>query len=178
LLFCIETPTSQVYQFTGSQGLAAQTDVTAYSPTGDPLWNIEFKAHGFSQDRKGKLGVQKDIEKLLCEAVPGFWFHTFKAVNNSTLSLAWAAFISDVRYVARKHTKRLQNTHLVFHACVLRQQFSVEQTLVIDPSRPETDYVAEVPRPSYKVTKDRLKSFQVAHGWKLLCENPASVISP
>src|SRR4051812_46179071 len=58
LLYSVETPTSMTYQFTGDSGLSGQTDVTVYNPSGEGMWNLEFKAHGFSEERANKLSMQ------------------------------------------------------------------------------------------------------------------------
>lgn len=167
LLYSVETPTSLAYQFTGDSELSGQTDVTVYTPTGEGMWNMEFKAHGFSEDRANKLSIQKDIEKLLREPFPAYWFHTFDGVDNSTLSIVWRAFLADIREVAQRLVvDQVVPKTLVFHACVVRQRFSVEQKLWIDLSRVHTGEAIAIPGPTYFVTRASLTSFEAKDGWK------------
>jgi hypothetical protein len=171
LLYSVETPTSLTYQFTGDSGLSGQTDVTVYTPTGQGMWNLEFKAHGFSEDRANKLSTQKDIEKLLREPFPAYWFHTFEGVDNSTLATVWRAFLGDIREVVQRLSlEHLAAKPLVFHACVVRQRFSVEQKLWIDPSSWKSGVTLDVPSPIYVVTRSGLTSFEAKDGWE--CRRP------
>jgi hypothetical protein len=165
LLYSIETPTTKPYQFTGCSELSGQTDLTIYWPSAkDILWNIEFKAHGFTKAQKQKLPIQKDIEKLLCEPAQGFWFHTLEGVNNSTLTVVWQAFASYIEFVAKENIRKLRPKTLVFHACVLKHQFSVERTLTIVPSASDFGSVL-VSAPVYSVTHSKLKSCEQLEGW-------------
>lgn len=166
LLYSVETPTSLTYQFTGDFSLSGQTDVTVYTPNGERMWNLEFKAHGFSEDRTDKKSVQKDIEKLLREPSPAYWFHTFEGVNNATLSIAWRALVADIREVVQRFTvDQLVAKQFVFHACVVRQRFSIERRLSIDPGEWKTGMVIEMPGPTYLVNRDKLISFEARDGW-------------
>jgi hypothetical protein len=169
LLYSVETPTSLPYQFTGDSGLSGQTDVTVYTPSGAVMWNLEFKAHGFSEDRANKLSIQKDIEKLLREPSPAYWFHTFEGVNNSTLTTAWRAFLADIgEVVQRLPVDQIVAKPFVFHACVVRHRFSVERRLSIDPESWKTGMAMEMPGPTYLVTRDILTSFEAKDCWKFL----------
>ena len=166
LLYSVETPTTLLYQFTGDSGLSGQSDVTVYTPSGEGMWNVEFKAHGFSEDRVGKLSVQKDIEKLLREPPPGYWFHTFDGVNSSTLTSAWRAFLVDIREVIQRlPVDQVAAKPLVFHACVLRHRFSVERRLWIVPDEWRAGVAVELPGPTYSATRDTLTSFEAKDGW-------------
>ena len=148
LLYSVETPTVLTYQFTGGSGLSGQTDVTVYTPSAEGMWNLEFKAHGFSEDRANKLPIRKDIEKLLREPLPAYWFHTFDGVDNLTLSIVWQALLADIRAVGQRLVVgQLVPKSFVFHACVLRQGFSVEQKLWIDPCSWHTGVPINIPTP-------------------------------
>ena len=167
LLYTIETPTSLTYQFTGGFGLSGQTDVSVYKPDGESMWNLEFKAGGFSQERTNPLSIQKDIEKLLREPQPAFWFHTLKGVDRDTLNLAWRAFLADIRTVAQNLSpENVVAKTFVFHACVVRQGFSVEQKLWIDPSKWTIELLPDTPGPAYIVTRSSLTFFEQRDGWK------------
>jgi hypothetical protein len=166
LLYSVETPTTLLYQFTGDSGLSGQSDVTVYTPSGECMWNLEFKAHGFSEDRVGKLSIQKDIEKLLREPSPAYWFHTFEGVNNATLRSAWRAFQADIREVIQRlPVDQVVAKQLVFHACVLRHRFSVERRLRIIPDEWRAGVAVELPGPTYLAARDNLTSFEAKDGW-------------
>ena len=131
------------------------------------MWNLEFKAHGFSEVRANKLSIQKDIEKLLCEPSPAYWFHTFEGVDNSTLSIVWRAFLADIREVAQRlSVNQLVAKPFIFHACVVRQGFSVEQKLWVNPGIWTTSGIPELPGPTYAVTRSSLISFEAKDGWE------------
>lgn len=175
LLYSVETPTSMLYQFTGksgqsftgASGQSARVDVTVYTPSTEAMWDFEFKAHGFSEDRKKKLSIQKDIEKFLREPRPAFWFHTLGGVDNSTLVTVWRAFLGDIREVAKQlSVEQLVPKTLVFHACVLRQRFSVEQRISIDPINWQAGVVPDIPGPTYVVTGRGLPTFEERDGWR------------
>lgn len=167
LIYTIETPTTLTYQFTGASGSSAQSDVTVYEPSGDNKLNIEFKAHGFSEDRQDKMSILKDIEKLLREPSTAFWFHTFEGVDNSTLIVSWNAFLSDIRTVLTAvPPESMSPTEFVFHACVLRHQFSVEISLLIDPAAGIGAAPLHTPPPTYTVTRNALTNFEEKDSWK------------
>ena len=167
LLYSVETPTSLPSSRTGDSGTSGLVDVTVYKPDGKSLWNIEFKAHAFSEDREARLSTHRGIEKLLREPAPAYWFHTFESVENSTLANAWRAFQADVQEVANHLSREKPAAKtLVFHACALRQRFSVEQELWIDPGGSKTGVALNVPSPAYVVSRSRLTSFETKDGWK------------
>jgi hypothetical protein len=170
LLYSVETPTSLPYQFTGSFGLSGNTDVTVYTPTREVVWNLEFKAHGFSEARLDTSSVDKDIMKLLLEPHPAYWFHTFEGVDRSTLRSTWRVFLSCIREVATRLSaaqKQIVAKTLVFHACVLRSRFSAEQRIPVDPIKWQAGEVPAIPFPEYRVRQDRLVTFEEMYGWKL-----------
>jgi len=167
LIYSVESPTSTQYQFTGACGVSGQTDVTVRAATGEGMWNMEFKAHGFSEERSKKLSIQKDIEKLLCEPLPAYWFHTFEGVDNSTLLSAWRAFVADVREVAQRLPAEHQISNaIVFHACILRHRFSIERKIFIEFGTDRAVVVENAPEPVYRVTRTALNSFDQVGGWR------------
>jgi hypothetical protein len=167
LLYSVETPTSLTYQLTGNFGLSGQTDVTVLKPCGECLWKIEFKADGFTVDRQDKLPIQKDLEKLLREPSPAYWFHTFKGVTNLTLTSTWNAFIADIRKVINLiQDEKMLAKSFVFHACVLRERFSVEHRLTLDPAGWKKGNGLNLTGPTYQISKSNLAEHQEENGWK------------
>ena len=87
-LYSIETPTSKTYNFTklvrkdnnGKQGRSALSDLSIYDSSENKLLNVEFKAHNPEQ-----RSYDKDIEKLIGEAVCGNWFHLLKNADKGTI---------------------------------------------------------------------------------------------
>jgi hypothetical protein len=168
LLYSVETPTSLTYLFTGSRDpRSASTDVTVDTPNGEAMWNMEFKARGISAYRKKRLTMKKDIEKLLCEPRPAYWFHTFHGVNRSTITELWQALLADFQGVAQRLPEgKVIAKPLVFHACCVRQRFSVEQRISIDPSCRSVGIVPDIPSPTYLVTRHEVIRFEERDGWR------------
>lgn len=96
--YSIETPTSQLYNFTkkdnkgdkgesNKEGRSALSDLSIYDLSSDnkdnklvKAVNVEFKAHN-----PGQKSYDKDIEKLIAEKVCGNWFHLLKNTDNGTI---------------------------------------------------------------------------------------------
>jgi len=78
--YSVETPTSESYKFLGKNGRSASTDLTLYDDHKIKLANVEFKAHN-----PAPAAVNKDIEKLCKEGVPGAWIHLFKNMDRGTV---------------------------------------------------------------------------------------------
>jgi hypothetical protein len=134
------------------------------------MWILQFKVGGFTVRRSNKSSIQTAIEKLLRELYPAYWFHTFRGVEKSTLTSTWEAFLEDVRQVATRLSaaqEKIVAKTLVFHACVLRSRFSVEQRIPVDPIKWQTGEVPDIPFPEYVVRDDRLVTFDKIYGWKL-----------
>ncbi|MHB9145462.1 MAG: hypothetical protein ACYC5Y_09045 [Symbiobacteriia bacterium] len=78
LFYSIETPTAQTYVQSGTTPMSARSDLSPYrferglggnSGGGfTKVANVEFKAHNAEKGR-----IKKDVEKLLCEGLPGIW---------------------------------------------------------------------------------------------------------
>lgn len=176
LLYAVEAPTQERYQFTGKTAISGKTDVAIYWPNGDRMWNVEFKAKGFSGDRSLKSSIQKDIEKLLREELDGFWFHTLKSVDNTTLKTVWDAFAADLRQVA----KRLADARIlipakgfVFHVCVLSQGFSAEVRLRITQDVLTEDWLKGVQAPVLP-SRQAGNPFSDECGWTIRSHSQAS----
>ncbi len=119
--YSIETPTTKVYCFTGETAVAAQTDLTVYNADGSRICNVEFKAKGFSLERKNILSVSKDVQKLLREPEPGLWFHLLESADRTTVSK-----LLDVLKDCIKKTKMdihdIDSPEMTVHICVLKQK--------------------------------------------------------
>jgi len=51
--------------------MSAQTDITLYDGKRRRILNVEFKAKGLSTSARSSFTIEKDIQKLLREPVPG-----------------------------------------------------------------------------------------------------------
>lgn len=78
--YSIEYPTRELYTFSGQASLSARVDLAVLSADGAMTLAVEFKAN---QPPQG--AIDKDMEKLVFERVPGLWFHTLRATNSKTL---------------------------------------------------------------------------------------------
>lgn len=182
LAYSVETPTQGLYQFTGKTAISANTDVTVYPcNTGGSLdrhWNVEFKSGGFGGERgdntqaNGIMSIQKDIEKLLREEADGFWFHTLEAIDSATLNLVWQSYTQTLRAKANDlinkndDSTKLQSRVLVFHICVLRQGFSIERRVELNPENIDQSWLRDINVPQFNVTRRTVKRLE-DHGWKV-----------
>ena len=162
-LYSVETPTSELHQITGKRGMSAQTDVTVYCPEMSTIANVEFKAKGIKANRKNKVPIQKDIEKLLREPVTGVWFHCLKGVKNSTLGNFWNAFVADLQTVILKPGVVIQSPAMLVHICVVRQRFSIRT--LIDTNR--LDSLSELHVPEHRVSRSELLGITSTPEWTI-----------
>ena len=122
--YSIETPTRNAYQQSGQAGMSARIDVTVYgsSPSADRRLNMELKAGTSSLE-----AYRKDFEKLLCEGVPGLWFHTLESASEG----AWRSIENKMAESFSRlgtHADAAQHTvHFAF--CVLDRPQLVEFNL-------------------------------------------------
>jgi hypothetical protein len=121
LKYSVETPTTKNYSFTGKDEVAARIDLTVYNTDGSRICNIEFKAKGFSCERKDLLSVSKDVQKLLREPEPALWFHLLESADRTTVSK-----LLDVLKNCISQTKMdihdIDQPEMTVHVCVLKQQ--------------------------------------------------------
>ena|SRR6266851_2303931 len=82
----VEKPTDGEFSFNGTGKRSAQVDVALFTSGYDAEVLIEFKADNRS------TGIQKDLEKLICEQKTGGWFHTLGAADSGTLPSVAAKF--------------------------------------------------------------------------------------
>lgn len=166
-LYSVETPTTGEYCFKedGQGKRSAATDVTVYTEQLKPVYNVEFKAHGFSLDRQTSLEITKDVVKLLREPVDGFWFHTLEAADNSTIKKLWSVIRRDLKLVGVENKETVATRRFVFHVCVLRQRFAMQTAVEIQPETIGTDWLNDFPVPIYEVTRQRLVSVGATMPW-------------
>ena len=82
LLYSVETPTSLTYQFTGRLRVRGQTDVTVYTPSGDGMWNLEFKSIMASRKIEwASCPSKRTSRSCFVNLRPAYWFHTFEGVE-------------------------------------------------------------------------------------------------
>jgi hypothetical protein len=126
-VYSVETPTRGTYVQSGQTPLSARIDVTLYRDrTPDSrLVNIELKAHN-----PPIKNIQKDLEKLLREQIPGVWFHTLRNTNRRTL-----------RSLSRKFTRSFRDLKddlagtdrtLLFAICILEKGQLLQTELVVN----------------------------------------------
>jgi plasmid stabilization system protein ParE len=149
--YSIETPTSGVYQQSGSRWLSARTDITVYgSINPDPsnrVLNIELKA-----GRPPWESFRKDFEKLLRERVHGLWFHTIENAHERI----WSDLEKKIRTALERQldpvsgarnrkdlSEAIENAHRSIHFvfCVL-ETGSIERSFTIDFSQDWRDQLA------------------------------------
>jgi len=88
LNYSIETPTKEVYKFSGKSKRSASSDMSFYN-NGKKVINIEFKAHNPKQE-----SINKDIEKLVRENCNGAWIQVFKTEDSGTVKKLFKKFES------------------------------------------------------------------------------------
>ncbi len=163
--YSIETPTKEGYQLTGSRPISAQTDLTVYDSKLKPILNVEFKAKGASTSARSLFSIQKDLQKLLREPIPGMWFHILEAVDNATISKLFGAIVKAVSETVVKFQSNIQKKLLIFHFCILRQRFSLNRQVEIDLQKNWEDNLKSQFQFSYTVTRSSLLQIKRSYGW-------------
>lgn len=166
-LYSVETPTSGNYSFTGKGERSAATDLTLYKDADGRYLNFEFKAHAFSPKRRKVAQITKDLKKLVLEPVNGFWFHTLKAVSSKTIPHLWAVLRRELKDITTQAAGHFNAKSLTIHCCVLREQFSVETTLAVEPGGCGARWLDDLNSPAYSVKKGSLVSIMDARGWSV-----------
>jgi hypothetical protein len=166
-LYSIETPTTEGYQLTGSRPMSAQTDLTVYDHDRQPLLNVEFKAKGYSTAAKSLFSLEKDIQKLLREPVPGMWFHVLGAVDNATLTTLLAALAKALFETSAKFKNDIRQTRLIFHLCVIKQRFSLHKHIVVDPENSTLENLYSRFQFKYSVSRSALTDLGNANVWQV-----------
>jgi len=163
--YSVETPTREGYQLTGSKPISAQTDLTVYSTDRQPILNVEFKAKGVSTSAHNRFSIQKDIQKILREPIDGMWFHIIESIDNSTIPKLFETIAETVSESALEFQSEIQKKCLIFHFCILRQQFSLHKHIEVVPSEiKQIDFNRQF-QFSYTVTRSELLEVHNPHGW-------------
>lgn len=165
--YSVETPTQLTYCFTGVGRRNAMTDVTLYED-GAPRANIEFKSGNVSAKRKNTTHITKDIEKLVCENVDAFWFHTLKATNDLSLTHLWGALRQALKEFVASQSVKYAPKRFTFHCCVLQQGFSVTTTFELNERSVEENWLKTLESPTVVIRKGQLVELQTAEGWSVL----------
>lgn len=164
-LFSIETPTNELYSFSGNQAVSAQTDLALHNDGGGIDLRVEFKAKGYSPDRQDKHPIFKDMQKLLREKAPGLWFHVLENVDLTTIDKLLAVLTEGIASTVDQHS--IQNNQLGIHVCILYSKsygtgFSVEQWHTVEPDNLRTLQFS--PKPGWMP-----KSGDVIGEWHINC---------
>ena len=163
--YSVETPTRQGYQLTGSKPMSAQTDITLYDGKRRRILNVEFKAKGLSTSARSSFTIEKDIQKLLREPVPGMWFHILEAVDNSTILKLFDVIAKALFDITNNFQSDIQETRIIFHCCVLRQHFSLHKPIEIVPERNILENLKRQFRFSYTVNRSTITDIRDANDW-------------
>jgi hypothetical protein len=174
-LYSVETPTSGNYSFTGKGQRSAATDLTLYAPAGERFLNFEFKAHGFSTRRQKVGQITKDLKKLVLEPVKGFWFHTLKGAGPKTIPSLWAVLRRELRSIVGQVAGQFGAKPLTVHICVLREQVSVETTILLGQGEAGPGWLDDVNPPFLSVQDGSLTDVTSAEGWSVNRIEPVRV---
>lgn len=164
-LYSVETPTREGYQLTGSKPMSAQTDITLYDRTRQPILNVEFKAKGASTSARSSFSIEKDIQKLLREPVPGMWFHILESIDNHTIRKLFDVIAQCLFDTTNKFQGNIRKTHLIFHCCVLRHRFSLHKCIEIVPERNILENLQGLFKFSYTVNRSGKTEIFGNNGW-------------
>ncbi len=161
LLYTVEAPTQETYQFTGNTDQSAQTDLAVHSSDGaDKYCNVEFKAKGLSESAQNSFHIYKDFEKLLREPYSGVWYHLLESVNNSTINELITVMNREIAAVYAKFPEHIHSPWLSVHICVLRHGFSLH-------IEAPTNGGVSLPHVDMKVTRDAISTVSGLNGWAL-----------
>lgn len=159
-LFSIETPTDELYSFSGDRAVSAMTDLALHNDRGGIDLRVEFKDKGWGPDRRDKKPIYKDVEKLLREKAPGLWFHVLQARDSRTIEKLLAVLTEGIEIVVDQQS--IQNNQLGIHICILDERLSIERWQTVEPDNlrplrfsPEADWS---PKPG-----------DVVGGWQVHC---------
>lgn len=159
LRYSVETPTRKLYGFSGGEERSAQTDLTIRDEDAGVLCNVEFKSRGFSPDADPKdlARIDKDIEKLVRERVPGLWFHLLKSVDNQTINRLFDVLGDEDRY----RYPDIESPGLAVHLCVLKQGFSIHKRFPVPP-RGRNDFSIDL-----HMSRTELRETRECNGWRV-----------
>jgi hypothetical protein len=177
-VYSVETPTSGNYSFTGKGERSAATDLTLYAPAGERFLNFEFKAHGFSTRRQKVGQITKDLKKLVLEPVNGFWFHTLKGAGPKTIPSLWALLRKELRGIVGQLAGQFEAKPLTVHFCVLREQVSVQTTILLGQGEVGPGWLDDVNPPVLSLQDGSLTDVTSAAGWSVHRMGPGREVGP
>ena len=163
--YSVETPTQETYRQTGEGYRSASSDLTLYWMQADRLekiFNMEFKANMPPQAH-----IDKDMEKLVREQVPGGWFHLLKNANSRTLTLLFQKMANALLQYAERPDDA-GTLSLVFSFCVLETSWACMKHFRYEPRM--GDFQAYVKRffdLEYRVRGGRIEVDE-ANGWHII----------
>ena len=107
--FCysVETPTTQTYRQKGNSEMSARIDLSLVGPSGQPLVNIELKAHHCAVEN-----IRKDLEKLVRENTTGVWFHTLERGDPGRVETLFGTFRMAFRQLSA-HLQTSKKSYLI-----------------------------------------------------------------
>lgn len=172
--YSVETPTKEKYVQKGQSRTRARMDLTLYKFNDNrfkPVANIEFKAGTHSPENIGW-----SIEKLVREALPSNWFHTFQNVDSRTLPNLFRAFAGSFKTFSDILNKT--QVSILFSICVLRKKIAFLKQFSYDPTKGNLeDFLNDFFRLDYYV-----KSGQIIvtdrNRWRIISHTPATPLSP
>lgn len=144
--YSVETPTTKTYQQTGATAQSALSDLSLYEFRDGKLEkvaNVEFKAHNSTAGR-----IQKDIEKLIREGIPGNWFHIFRNADSGTLPALFDKFVEALVNCWHYVTEPLS---ILFCLTVLDMKWACLKRLDIGPGSVSTGALNDFFRLEYSV---------------------------
>ena len=168
--YSVEAPTNKKYSFSGEGSRAASTDLKLYELDNTAVCNIEFKARGMSTDAADKSSIYKDVKKLLCEPVWGFWFHLLESGGESTINKFLSVMVEQAGKVRKESNNRNEPDHkiespgLTLHICVLKHEFSLQKNILFPFNEAEFDSQLNV---NLQGSVKELEQVRELNGWKL-----------
>lgn len=163
--YSVETPTERRFRLSGSTSLSARSDVSLYllKRAGlEKVANVEFKARNSSQ-----RGIQKDIQKLVREGLPGNWFHLLGDINSKTLHSLFNKFCVSFQNLKRI-INRPKSTSVLFCFCVLQKRWAcLKHFEYLSSERNLNEYINRFFQLDYRVSRRRVE-IDNPHGWTLI----------
>lgn len=163
--YSIETPTTNLYRFSGKGERSAAMDLTLWQYNGkkfERLVNIEFKAHNVAEEN-----IRKDIEKLVKENICGNWFHFLKNIDSGTLPVLFEKFINSFHSLQNELNITLKK-EIVFTFCVLEKKWACIKVLT-----PE-DNIEEFFRLDYDISQNQIR-IKNSNSWEIF-SNPSLTV--
>jgi hypothetical protein len=158
--YSVETPTKNLYKFSGEGERSASSDVSLYQYSDQlisKVVNVEFKSGNPSEDK-----IHKDIEKLIREGIVGVWFHTLKGIDTGTLPSVFRKINAALKFLFPYIQQ--STLSLVFSFCVIDQSWACSKYFHYTPLMDYEDYVDSFFELLYYV-KARKVMVENSNGW-------------